>query len=65
MKNLTFSVSVCCHCSYYQPQGRRGGHCKQLCVAVKGKWKACSLAHPVFASAWNSQHAIAYEATHR
>jgi hypothetical protein len=34
----------CRHCRYYQPEGRRGGSCKQLGVSVDSKWKACTLA---------------------
>lgn len=33
----------CRHCRYYQQQGRRGGHCQKLDVAVQGFWPACSL----------------------
>jgi hypothetical protein len=36
------------------PEGRRGGSCQQLGVLVKGSWQACSLALPIFTSAWES-----------
>jgi hypothetical protein len=45
---MKFDASCCSRCSHYTPEGRRGGHCGQLGVPVKGKWKACSLAVPVF-----------------
>ncbi len=41
-------VSNCRRCQYYHLQGRRGGHCNKLNVAVRGNWGACSLAAPVF-----------------
>lgn len=48
MKSMKFAASYCSRCSYYTPEGRRGGHCGQLGVPVQGRWKACSLAVPVF-----------------
>jgi hypothetical protein len=48
MKPMEFEASYCSRCSHYTPEGRRGGHCGQLNVPVRGKWKACSLAVPVF-----------------
>ncbi len=45
---MKFVASCCSRCSHYTPEGRRGGHCDQLGVPVKGRWKACSLAVPVF-----------------
>lgn len=45
---MKFSASYCSRCNHYTPEGRRGGHCGQLGVPVQGKWKACSLAMPVF-----------------
>jgi len=48
MKPMKFTASCCSRCSHYTPEGRRGGHCGQLGVPVKGKWRACSLAVPVF-----------------
>ena len=50
MKTEPLLTSVCRYCSYYKPQGRRGGMCKQLGVPVQGKWKACVLATPPFSS---------------
>ncbi|WP_448572345.1 hypothetical protein [Trichothermofontia sp.] len=34
---------ACRHCQSYSPEGRRGGHCQLLNVAVQGCWRACSL----------------------
>ncbi len=50
MKNINISVSVCSHCRNYQHQRGWGGYCKQLGVEVKGTWKSCPLAIPVFSS---------------
>lgn len=44
MKTINYAVSICRHCGHYQPQKGWGGYCKQLGVAVQGKWKACPLA---------------------
>ena len=52
MKTQLFLTSTCRCCRYYQPEGRRGGTCQQLCVPVQGDWKACSLAAPPFATTW-------------
>jgi len=41
-------ASCCGRCAHYTPEGRRGGHCDQLNVVVKSRWKSCSLATPVF-----------------
>ena len=38
----------CRYCSYYQPQGRRGGSCQRLNVPVASDWQACSLWVPLF-----------------
>jgi hypothetical protein len=43
-------ISNCRHCQHYQLQGRRGGLCQKLNVAVRSEWSACSLALPAFAS---------------
>lgn len=48
MKSMESRASCCGRCNYYTPEGRRGGHCAQLGVTVKSRWKACSLAVPVF-----------------
>ncbi|WP_204102637.1 MULTISPECIES: hypothetical protein [Spirulina sp. CCY15215] len=46
-------TSACRCCTFYSPEGRRGGTCQQLGVPVKGCWKACSLAaHPFAKSSW-------------
>lgn len=55
MKSSDFCTSTCRHCRFYQPQGRRGGHCSQLNVEVQGSWKTCSLATPVFEKTWDFQ----------
>jgi hypothetical protein len=39
---------------FYEAQGRRGGHCRQLGVSVRGGWKTCSFASPPFTSSWRS-----------
>lgn len=41
-------VSCCQRCRHFTLAGRRGGHCGQLNVLVRGNWSACSLATPVF-----------------
>jgi hypothetical protein len=48
MKSTTLHTTCCSRCTHYTPEGRRGGQCGQLGVPVKGGWKACSLAVPVF-----------------
>ncbi|NJR50995.1 MAG: hypothetical protein HC780_16875 [Leptolyngbyaceae cyanobacterium CSU_1_3] len=53
MKSPDSLASACRHCRHYVPQGRRGGHCNQLSVPVRGSWRACSLALPVFALTWD------------
>lgn len=45
---------ACRSCRFYTPEGRRGGHCQQLGVPVRGGWSACSLALPPFAPSWES-----------
>ena len=47
-------MSVCRRCRYYEPEGRRGGHCQQLNVAVQGAWSACALAVPPFSPNWEN-----------
>jgi hypothetical protein len=53
MKSSDSLASACRHCRYYMPEGRRGGHCSQLSVSVRGGWTACSLSRPVFAPTWD------------
>jgi hypothetical protein len=43
-------ISNCRHCQHYQLQGRRGGLCQKLNVAVRSDWSACSLSAPAFSS---------------
>ncbi len=59
MKNTPSSVSRCRHCQFYSPEGRRGGQCHRLNVAVKGQWEACNIAVPAFAVAWEQLESIA------
>lgn len=59
MKMSSSSIASCCHCQFYFPEGRRGGHCKKLNVSVKSRWTACSLAVPPFASTWKELESIA------
>ena len=54
MKPINSLTSACKYCRNYQPEGRRGGICQQLNAPVQGCWKACSLAIPAFAPAWES-----------
>jgi hypothetical protein len=58
MKTANSSISACRNCRYYVAEGRRGGHCNQLSVAVQSAWKACSLAIPPFAPAWDNLEEI-------
>ncbi len=53
MNRFEPSTSLCRHCRYYLPEGRRGGQCQKLNVAVKGQWNACSLSSPPFLPPWN------------
>ncbi|MCU0543524.1 MAG: hypothetical protein MUE44_15335 [Oscillatoriaceae cyanobacterium Prado104] len=52
MSHINLSKLGCRHCRHYQQQGRRGGHCLMLGVAVQGAWKACPLVFPPFAPSW-------------
>ncbi|MBD1824660.1 hypothetical protein H6F51_19510 [Cyanobacteria bacterium FACHB-DQ100] len=52
MNNNDALTSICRHCRFYSPEGRRGGHCNQLNVAVQSTWKSCSLATPIFEPEW-------------
>ena len=54
MKTLNSSTSLCRNCRYYAPEGRRGGYCSQLNVAVQSGWKACTIAIPPFTPNWES-----------
>ncbi|XGV94989.1 MAG: hypothetical protein ACAF41_19870 [Leptolyngbya sp. BL-A-14] len=54
MKTSHSQTSVCRRCRYYEPEGRRGGHCQQLNVAVQGTWTACALAIPPFSPGWEN-----------
>ncbi len=54
MKTSHSQISACRHCRYYEPEGRRGGNCQQLNVAVQGAWNACALAIPPFSPAWEN-----------
>jgi hypothetical protein len=59
MKSIKSCTSACRYCSFYQPEGRRGGMCQQLGVLVQASWKSCNLAHPVFISDWQPMKEIA------
>ena len=48
MKETNFLDLSCRHCRYYQPEGRRGGSCDKLGVAVDSTWKACVLCSSPF-----------------
>jgi hypothetical protein len=58
MKTANFLASSCRYCRYYQSEGRRGGNCQQLGVAVQGQWKACTLADSPFNSVWEDLEKI-------
>lgn len=53
MNRVEPSISLCRHCRYYTPEGRRGGNCQKLDVSVKSQWAACSLSAPPFLPPWN------------
>ena len=59
MKVSSATVSACRHCQFYAPEGRRGGHCRKLNVAVQSRWEACSFATPPFATTWKELESIA------
>lgn len=59
MKTSNCYTSSCRYCHSYQPQGRRGGMCKQLGVTVQSQWKSCYLAQPIFSSSWDNSEEIA------
>ncbi len=52
MNSGSAPISSCRHCQYYSPEGRRGGQCHKLSVAVKGHWDACSVAVAPFKPSW-------------
>jgi hypothetical protein len=54
MKPNKVLTSACKYCRHYQPEGRRGGTCKQLSAHVQAGWKACALAMPAFAPTWET-----------
>ncbi len=56
METPQILTSCCRCCQHYTPEGRRGGHCAQLHVPVKGGWTACSLAIPAFSMSWEEAH---------
>lgn len=58
MDATQLGISCCQRCRHYTPEGRRGGHCSQLNVQVRGKWEACSLGAPVFLQALPNLEAI-------
>lgn len=58
MKNTYFLTSACRYCRHYEPEGRRGGTCQKLGVQVQSEWKACVLALPPFATAWENLEEI-------
>jgi hypothetical protein len=58
MQRMGCQVLCCSRCRHYTPEGRRGGHCDQLGVPVQGRWNACSLSMPVFATAMPDIHPL-------
>lgn len=59
MTHSSSSISLCRHCQFYSPEGRRGGHCRKLNVSVQSRWDACSLGTPPFAATWKELESIA------
>ncbi len=53
MKTATFLTSSCRYCRHFHSEGRRGGTCQQLGVAVGSDWKACVLATHAFTTPWD------------
>lgn len=47
------NINNCRFCQYYAPEGRRGGFCNKLQVAVAANWEACPLAQHPFAKGWD------------
>lgn len=43
MQQKNLSNAKCRHCRFYEPEGRRGGCCQKLGVAVDATWSVCSL----------------------
>ncbi|MBK4728641.1 hypothetical protein JJD41_01890 [Oxynema sp. CENA135] len=54
MTDNRYSASRCRYCQHYQIEGRRGGSCHKLGVPVRGDWKTCSLALPIFGTHWRT-----------
>lgn len=52
MHSFNSSISACRLCRHYTPEGRRGGVCQLLHVAVESKWDACSMATAPFSPTW-------------
>lgn len=60
MKKVNYLVSACRLCSFYQPEGRRGGSCQKLGVPVESNWKACALSSLPFTKTWENLEEIIY-----
>ncbi len=56
---MNHCTSACRSCSFYKPEGRRGGMCQQLGVLVQARWKSCSLASPAFMADYHGKEEIA------
>lgn len=59
MKINNYPTSSCRCCRFYNPEGRRGGHCSQLNVSVQAHWKSCQLGCPIFNQEWQTIPEIA------
>jgi hypothetical protein len=59
MTNQNCLATACRYCRFYRPEGLHGGACQQLGVSVQSDWKACQLALPAFASAWDNAEELA------
>ena len=60
MNKANFLASTCRFCSFYQPEGRRGGSCQKLNVPVESNWSACALSSLPFTQAWENLEDIIY-----
>ncbi len=58
-KSVKSCHSSCKSCSFYQPEGRRGGMCQQLGVLVQARWRSCNLGIPAFTANYHGKEEIA------
>lgn len=60
MNRANILASNCRFCRFYNHEGRRGGFCQKLNVAVESNWKACTLSSLPFDTAWDNLEEIMY-----